>query len=127
MFLEVAKKLILQKFNLPRKLFDIDEWSSEASDNSFIYISSSEDGLSSEWESDCSTDTEQLKARIEREVWASPMLIGGRSVTVEDEQEEIVPGPTTSRQREMSLPSWTRSTSTKRKGGLVHATIHPAQ
>ena len=117
----------MQRFNFPRKLFDIDETSSDASDNSFIYISSSEDELSDEWESDCSTDTEQLVAGIEREIWASLMLIGGRSLTVEDEPEEMVPGPTTSRQREMSLPSWTTSTSTKRKGGLVHATIDLAQ
>ena len=61
-----------------------------------LYISSSEDEHSNGWESDCSTDTEELVARIEREDYVSPMLIGGRIMTVEDEQDEMIPGPKTS-------------------------------
>ena len=86
----------MKKFNLARRLFDLDDNSSEGSDKSFIYISSSEDEHSDGWESDCCTDTEELVARIEREVCASPMLIGGRIMTVEGEQEDMTPGPSTS-------------------------------
>ena len=41
-------------------MFDFEEYDSDNSDKSVIYISSSEDE-SSDWETDCSTDTEQLK------------------------------------------------------------------
>ena len=67
----------MSKFNLSRKLFDLAEYDLDNSDKSVIYISSSEDE-SSDWETDCSTDTEQLVAQIEREVISSPMLIGGQ-------------------------------------------------
>ena len=87
----------MEKFNLSRKLFDLDECNSDESDNSVIHISSSEDQLSEDWETDCFTDTEQLIARIEREVTASPMLIGGEIMTTEDhEEDEKVAGPSTS-------------------------------
>ena len=62
------------------------------------------DDSSNRWESDCSTDTDKLVARIEREVSASPMLIGGRIMTVEDEPEEMVPGPSSSRQLDVVTP-----------------------
>ena len=61
----------MSKFNLSRKFFDFEEYDSDNSDKSVIYISSSEDE-SSDWETDCSTDTEQLIARIEREVTSLP-------------------------------------------------------
>ena len=73
----------MEKFNLSKKLFDFEEYDSDDSDKSVISISSSEDE-SSDWESDCSTDTEQLVAGIEREVTSSPMLIGGRVMTMDD-------------------------------------------
>ena len=61
-----------------------------------IYISSCEDE-SSDWETGCSTDTEQLVARIEREVNSSPMLIGGRIMTVDEPTEdEPEAGPSSS-------------------------------
>ena len=70
----------MQKFNLSRKLFDLEEQSSEKSSNSVIYISSeSEDKTSWSWDSNWSTDTEmliELIERIEREVRSSPILIG---------------------------------------------------
>ena len=94
----------MQKFNLARNLFDIDGADSEDSDSSVIYISNGEDESSDGWESDCSTDTEQLVARIEREVIASPMLIGGRIMTVEDEHEEMVPGPSLSGKLDVVTP-----------------------
>ena len=75
----------------------MDESVSGESDNSVINISSSEDEYVEDWETDCSTDTEQLIARIEREVTSSPMLIGGRIMTTEiPEEDELVAGPSTS-------------------------------
>ena len=84
----------MEKFNLSRKLFDMDGFESSDSGDSVIYISSSEDEYTEAWETDCSTDTEQLIARIEREVTTSPMLIGGRIMTTEiPEEDEMVAGP----------------------------------
>ena len=94
----------MQSFILARKLFDINGADSEDSDNSVIYISSDEDDSSDRWEFDCSTDTEQLVARIEREVSASPRLIGERIMTVEDEEEEMVPGSSSGGQLDVVTP-----------------------
>ena len=82
----------MSKFNLSRKLFDFEEYDSDNSDKSVIYISSSEDE-SSDWETDCSTDTEQLIARIERKVTSSPMLIRGRIMTMDEPEDEARAGP----------------------------------
>ena len=88
----------MSKFSLARKLFDMDESESSDSDDSVIYISSSEDEYAEDCETDCSTDTEQLIARIEKEVTTSPMLIGGRIMTSElTEEDVLVAGPSTSR------------------------------
>ena len=79
----------MQRFDLSKKLFDFEEQSSEESADSVIYISSdSEDGVSSNWDSDWSTDTEALISRIEREVKSSPILIGGRIMTTEELEDE---------------------------------------
>ena len=86
----------MSKYSLARKLFALEEPDSHDSERSVIYISSSEDE-SSDWETDCSTDTEQLVARIEREVTSSPMLIGGRMMTVDEPTEnEPEAGPSSS-------------------------------
>ena len=77
----------MSKFNFARKLFDLKDCDSNESDRSVIYISSSEDE-DSDWETDYSTDTEQLIARIEREVTSSPMLIGGRKMTMDKPEED---------------------------------------
>ena len=77
----------MKKYSLARKLFCLEESDSGDSKRSVIYISSSEDE-SSDWETDCSTDTEQLVARIEREVTSSPMLIGGRIMTMDESTED---------------------------------------
>ena len=88
----------MEKFNLSRKLFDMDGFESSESGESVICISSSEDELAEDWETDCSTDTEQMIARIEREVTTSPMFIGGWIMTSEiPEEDELVAGPSTSR------------------------------
>ena len=92
----------MSKFNLSGKLFDFEENDFDNSDKSVIYISSSEDE-SSDWETDCSTDTEQLIARIEREVTSSPMLFGGRIMTM-DEPEEARAEPSTSQVEEGVTP-----------------------
>ena len=93
---KIAKKVIMSKYSLARKLFGLEESDSYDSERSVIYISSSEDE-SSDWETDCSTDTEQLVARIEREVTSSPMLIGSRIMTVDEPTEdEPEAGPSSS-------------------------------
>ena len=78
----------MSKSSLARRLFDLEYSDLDESDRSVIYISSSEDESAGDWETDCSTDTEQLIARIEREVTSSPMLIGGRIMTMDDPGEE---------------------------------------
>ena len=93
----------MSKFNLSRKLFDFEEYDSDNSDKSGTFIYSSEDE-SSDCESDCSTDTEQLVARIEREVTSSPMLIGGRIMTMDEPEDEARIGPSTSQVEEGVTP-----------------------
>ena len=86
----------MSKFSLARKLFDMDEADSDESKRSVLYISSSE-VESSDWETDCSTDTEQLIARIESEVTSSPILISGRIMTMDDpDEDELGAGPSSS-------------------------------
>ena len=78
-----------------RNLFE-DDLDSDLSGESVSYFSSDEsEGVSDGWDSDCSTDRERLIERMERDVHASPMLIGGRIMTVEE--DETVQGPSTSR------------------------------
>ena len=77
----------MSKYNLARKLFNLEDCDTDESDRSVNYISSSEDE-DSDWETDCSTDTELLIARIEREVTSSPMLIGGRIMTMDEPEED---------------------------------------
>ena len=94
----------MSKFNLVRKLIDLENCDSDESDRSVIYISSSEDE-DSDWETDCSTDTEQLIARIEREVTSSPMLIGRRTMTMDEPKEdESEVSPSSSRTQADATP-----------------------
>ena len=94
----------MSKFNLARKLIDLEDCDSDSSNKSVIYISSSEDE-SSDWETDYSTDTEQLIARIEREVTSSPTLIGGRIMTMDDpEEDEARAGPSSSQTQDGVTP-----------------------
>ena len=96
----------MAKFNLARKLFDLEESDSEASVNSVIYLSSDEEeGTSStSWDSDWSTDTEAIIKRIEREVKSSPILIAGRKMTVEEQATESAAGPSNLRMWPPSTP-----------------------
>ena len=84
----------MQKLNLSRKLFDLEEQSSEKFSDSVIYISTdSEDDTSGSWDSDWLTDTEILIERIEREVRSSPILIKGRIMNTEGMEDECEAGP----------------------------------
>ena len=76
----------MSNYSFARKLFGLEESDSDDSERSVIYESSSEDE-SSDWETDYSLDTEQLVARIEREVTSSPMLIGGHIMTMDEPSE----------------------------------------
>ena len=58
--------MIMEKFNLSWKLFDMDDIHSDASEDSVIYISSGEEDPSGDREADNSTDTEELVACIEK-------------------------------------------------------------
>ena len=96
----------MSKYNLARRLFDLEEYDSDDSERSVIYISSSEEE-SSDWETDCSTYTEQLIARIEREVTSSPMLIGGCIMTMEEPSgDEPEAGPSSSQMRTDVTPKF---------------------
>ena len=84
----------MQKYNVSRNLFN-DDLDSDISGESVVYISSDERGkVSDGWDSDGSTDIESLIERIERGVHASPILIGGSIMTVEE--NEAVQGHSTS-------------------------------
>ena len=103
---KIAKKIIMSKFNLSRKLFGLEESDSDDSERSVIYISSDEDE-SSGWETDCSTDTKQLVARIEREITSSPMLIAGRIMTMDEPvEDELEAGPSSAQVRTDITPKW---------------------
>ena len=94
----------MQRYNLTKKLFDLEE-DSESSVDSVIYISSdSEIEVSSSWDSDWSTDTESIIERIEREVKAAPIPIVGRGMTTEGLDDEMTAGPSSARPVPPSIP-----------------------
>ena len=78
----------MEKFNKTRKLFGSLDFSSDSSNNSVIYISS-DDETSEGWDSDWSTDTEELVRRVETQVQAKQILIAGRRMTTASDE----PGP----------------------------------
>ena len=80
----------MEKFNKARKLFGSLDFSSDSSNNSVIYISSDEE-TSEGWDSDWSTDTEELVRRVETQVQARPIPIAGRKLTTASDE----PGPST--------------------------------
>ena len=95
----------MQRYNSSRRLFDTDDLNSDLPGESVFYISIGESGeVSDVWESDCSTDTEQLIERIERDVYPSLVVIGGRIMTVKGEEEEMVAGPSTSQRKKNTTP-----------------------
>ena len=110
----------MQRFNLSKKLFDFEEQGSEGSADSVIYISSdSEDEVSSDWDSDWSTDTEVLINRIEREVKSSPILMAGRVMTTEGLDEEMEAGPSNAQMVPLLPPNWASNTLTRKSA------LHP--
>ena len=78
----------MERFNKARKLFGSLEFSSDSSGDSVIYISSDEE-TSDGWDSDWSTDTEEMVRRIETQVRAEPIPIAGRRMTTASDE----PGP----------------------------------
>ena len=71
-------------FNLTKDLFEFEEQSSGVSASSVIYISSDDERETSDsWDSEWSPDTEAKIDRIEKEVKACPILIGGRIMTTD--------------------------------------------
>ena len=78
----------MERFNKARKLFGSLEFSSDSSRDSVIYISSDEE-TSDGWDSDWSTDTEEMVRRIETQVQAEPIPIAGRRMTTASDE----PGP----------------------------------
>ena len=78
----------MERFNKAKKLFGSLEFSSDSSRDSVIYISSDEE-TSDGWDSDWSTDTEEMVKRIETQVQAEPITIAGRRMTTASDE----PGP----------------------------------
>ena len=75
----------MNKFNRARILFGSIDFSSDSSNESVIYISS-EDEASDGWNSDWSTDTEEMIRRVETEVKARPIPISGRRMTTASDE-----------------------------------------
>ena len=75
----------MNKFNRARKLFGSIDFSSDSSNESVIYISS-EDEASDWWNSDWSTDTEEMIRRVETRVKARPIPITGRRMTTASDE-----------------------------------------
>ena len=85
------------------KLFEKAEFSSDSSSNSVIYIGSDEE-TSDDWDSDWSTDTEEITRSVETEVMSSPILIAGRIMTTGSMEDEIVAGPSSSQPQQDKTP-----------------------
>ena len=93
----------MDKFNKARKLFGSVDLSLNSSVDSVIYISSDEE-TSDGWNSDWSTDTEEMIRKVDTEVVSSPILIAGRIMTTGSIGEEMLARPTTSQQPEDRTP-----------------------
>ena len=88
----------MQKFNLAKRWFDMEQQSSCSSPDSIIYLSSSSDkGQYEGWDSDWSSETEDMIKGIEQEVSSSPILIVGWIMTTGSMEVEMTAGPSTSR------------------------------
>ena len=85
----------MDKYTKSGKLFEMAELDPDSSGDSVIYISSDEE-TSVDWDSDWSTDTDEMIRRVEKQVVSSPILIAGRVMTTGSMEEEMVTGPSTS-------------------------------
>ena len=92
--------------NIARRLCEEDDFDSETTSDSVIYISTDEsERMSKEWDSDWSTNTKDTIKRIETEVVSRPKLIAGRIVTSNSHEDLImIPGPRSSRTDVESTP-----------------------
>ena len=88
----------MEKCTKGRRHFE-DELGSYSTNESMIYISSDEnEEMSYGWDSDWSTDTEDLIRRIETEMVSSPKLRAGKILTTgSPEDQSRLAGPSTSR------------------------------
>ena len=85
------------------KLFEKAELCSDSSSNSVVYISSDKE-TSDDWDSDWSTDTEEIIRRVETEVMSSPILIAGRIRTTDSMKDKMVAGPSSSQPQQDKTP-----------------------
>ena len=83
--LKIAKMFIMNKFNKARKLFGSLDFSSDSSNDSVIYISSDDETFDG-WNSDWSSDTEEMVRRVEAQVQARPIPIAGRRMTTASDE-----------------------------------------
>ena len=79
----------MNKFNKARKHFGSVDFSSSSSVDSVISISSSVEEASDGWDSDWSTDTEEMTRRVETQVVSSPMPVGKRRMTTAGEANPV--------------------------------------
>ena len=75
----------MNKFNKARRLFGSLDFSSDSSNDSVIYISS-DDETSDGWNSDWSSDTEEMVRRVEAQVQARPIPLAGRRMTTASDE-----------------------------------------
>ena len=96
----------MENFTKARRPFEEDDLNFETTNDSVTYKSSDKsEGLSEAWDSDWSTDTEDMIKRIETEVVSSPRLIEGRKMTSNSHENlALVPGPRSSRTNMDSTP-----------------------
>ena len=89
---------MMEKFNKAWRLFKEDDFDSENPSDTVIYIYSDEsEGMSDEWDSDLTTDTEDMIKRIETDVVSSPKPIAGRIMTCNSHEDlTMIPGPSSS-------------------------------
>ena len=92
----------MNKFNKARKLFASDDLSSSSSVDSGIYISSNDEEASDRWDSDWSTDSEEMIRRLETQVFSCPVPVRKRCITTTSDE----PGPSTSQPQEDSTPKF---------------------
>ena len=91
----------MNKFNRAKELFGSIDFSSESSADSVIYISSDEE-ISGGWDSDWSTDTEEMNSGVETQVTTCPVPIAGRRMTT----ASVEPGSSTSQFQETNTPKF---------------------
>ena len=96
----------MNKLNKARKLFGSVDFSSSTFVDSVIYISSSDDEAIDGWDSDWSTDTEEIIRRVGIQVVSCPIPVGKRRMTTANDEF----GPSISSRKKIVPPSLTKGT-----------------